>query len=228
MLLAGHMQNELSSLHKVFAWCLHGEPPENSSAVQALANGVQAQIYARLLAGKLLEAWSALGPSFFGAKISECLESKLPSQSQVALKEIKAYFSRPNNIFKVRNSFAFHYSIEQFEANWEEPASHQAFEFILGGTVGNNIALASELVVNSALLNSINPSDQSQALQAFLDEVQSIAESFTLFLEGAIVTILEDAAKSRVVDLGYDENILPQVFFEDIAIPHFYNYHSAD
>ena len=47
-LLARHMQNELNSLHKMFAWCLHTEPSGSSSAIEGLANGIQAQIYARL------------------------------------------------------------------------------------------------------------------------------------------------------------------------------------
>ena len=51
-LLAGHMQNELNSLHKVFAWCLHNQGV--TTPIESLANGVQAQLYARLLAGKLL------------------------------------------------------------------------------------------------------------------------------------------------------------------------------
>ena len=81
-LLAGHMQNELNSLHKVFAWCLHGEPSRKSSVIESLANGVQAQIYARLLVGKLLEAWVALGSAFFGTKLSHHLEGKLHPHSQ--------------------------------------------------------------------------------------------------------------------------------------------------
>ena len=222
-LLAGHMQNELNSLHKVFAWCLHGEPSSKSSEIESLANGVQAQIYARLLAGKLLEAWMALGSAFFGAKISQRLEDKLHPTSQEGLKKIKAYFNKKsNNIFRIRNSFAFHYSIEEFDAHWHEPADEPAFEFVLGGTVGNNLALASELVVNTALLNSINSADRSAALQIFFDEVQSVAASFTVFLEGAIVAILEEAAQLPIANQGNDEDIAPQRGFEDVAIPHFY------
>lgn len=216
------MQNELNSLHKVFTWCLHGEPSRESSAIESLANGMQAQIYARLLAGKLLEAWVALGPAFFGTKISHHLEGKLHPHSQEGLKKIKAYFNKSNNIFRVRNSFAFHYSVEEFDAHWHEPVDEPAFELVLGGTVGNNLALASELVVNTALLNSINSVDRSAALQTFLDEVQSLATSFTVFLEGAIIAILEETAQSPLANQGHDENIVPQRGFEDVAIPHFY------
>lgn len=224
-LLAGHMQNELNSLHKIFAWCLHAEPSDSSSAIERLANGVQAQIYARLLAGKLLEAWSALGSAFFGTKISQRLEAKLHPHAQEGLKKIKAYFKKKSNtIFHVRNNFAFHYSLEEFDPHWDKPADEPPFELVLGGTVGNNLDLASELVVNTALLNSINSTDRSAALKTFFEEVQLIAASFTVFLEGVIIAIIEEASGSPIVNQGYDEEITPRQGFEDVAIPHFYNY----
>jgi hypothetical protein len=94
---------------------------------------------------------------------------------------------------------------------------------VLGGTVGNNLDLASELVVNTALLKSIN-ADQAVALQIFFKEVQSLAENFTVFLEGVILAILEEVSGSPLVDQGQDEVIAPRQSFEDVAIPHFYNH----
>jgi len=223
-LLAGHMQNEINSLNKVFAWCLRGEPSYNSSAIESLADGVQAQIYARLLAGKLLEAWVALGSAYFGTKISHRLEDRLHPHSQESLKKIKTYFNKPSNIFRVRNSFAFHYSVKEFDTHCYESVDEPAFELVLGGTVGNNLLLASELVVNAALLNSINSVDRAAALQTFLEEVQSLAASFTMFLEGVIIALLEEAAQKPLANLGYDEDIAPQRGIHDVAIPHFYEH----
>jgi len=222
-LLAGHMQNELNSLHKVFAWCLHGDPSRNSSMIESLADGMQAQIYARLLAGKLLEAWVALGSAFFGTKISHRLEDKLHPHSQEGLKKIKAYFNSSNNIFRVRNTFAFHYSVEEFDTHWNESADEPTFELVLGGTVGNNLALASELVVNTALLNAINSVDRTVALQTYIGEIQSLAANFTVFLEGVMIAILEETTQTPLANQGYDEDIAPQRGFEDVAIPHFYS-----
>jgi len=110
------MQNELNSLHKVFAWCLHGA--SSSSEVEKLADGVQAQIYARLLAGKLLEAWNALKIAFFDAQISRQVEVALHPSAREALTSLKAYFGKPNAIYRIRNSFAFHYSAEEIEQHW--------------------------------------------------------------------------------------------------------------
>lgn|GEM_PF-5921296 len=223
-LLAGHIQNELNSLHKVFAWCLHAEPSRRSLAIEGLANGVQAQIYARLLAGKLLEAWAALRKAYFGTKISQILEEKLHPHAQEGLKSIKNYFSKANNIYRVRNSFAFHYSVEEFDAHWSEPINEDAFELVLGGTVGNNLNLASELVVNTALLNSVNPDDRTAALQSFFEDVQSLAGNFTVFLEGVIIAILEEATGAPLSNQGYDEQIFPRETFENVMIPYCYDH----
>jgi hypothetical protein len=152
LLLAGHMQNELNSLYKVFAWCLHG--PDAISSIERLADGLQAQIYARLLAGKLLEAWNALGTAFFRAGISRRIEASLHPVAREALAKLKMYFGKPNLIYliyRVRNSFAFHYDAKELERHWAKVADNPNFEIILGGTVGNNLDVASELVVNTAL-----------------------------------------------------------------------------
>jgi hypothetical protein len=226
LFLAGHMQNELTSLHKVFAWCLSSAT--STSPIESLANGVQAQLYARLLAGKLLEAWKVLGTAFFGAKISQRIEPSMHPLAQQALAELKAYFSTSNVIYRVRNTFAFHYSAEEFERHWEEVADSANFEVIFGGTIGNNLDLAAELVVNTAVLASVGQNDESAALQKFLDDVQSTASRFTTFLEGAIQVLLESALRSPLAQHGTTEAIAPRFGFGGVAIPYFYEHGLAD
>jgi len=226
LLLAGHMQNELNSLHKIFAWCLHGQG--QTSPLESLANSVQAQLYARLLAGKLLEAWNALDKAFFGARISQRIDPLLHPTARDALTKLKIYFGRSNVIHRIRNSFAFHYAAEEFERHWVKVADNRNFEIIFGGTVGNNIDLASELVVNAAVLDSTSQQDGSAALQTFLDEVQSMAGYFTAFLEGAILVLLESALPSPLVSQSNTESIEPRFRFDDVAIPHFYNHGLGD
>jgi len=225
-MLAGHMQNELNSLNKVFAWCLHSQ--ERTSPAESLADGVQAQLYARLLAGKLLEAWNALGIAFFGARISQRIEASLHPVAQEALAKLKTYFGKSNVIYRVRNSFAFHYAAEEFERHWAKAVDNPNFEIILGGTVGNNLNLASELVVNTAVLNSTGQHDEAAALQMFLDEVQSTANYFIAFLEGAILVLLESALPSPLVSQSRIDTIEPPFRFNDVAIPHFYNHGLGD
>ena len=163
LLLAGHMLNELNSLNKVFGWCLHNHPTNRASSIESLANGMQAMIYARMLAGKLCEAWKVLGRAFFGTMLSQRVESRLHPIAQEALQKIKRYFNNSNAIKKVRDSFAFHYDAPEFGLNWEAAADEESFELVLGGTIGNNLYLASELVAITALLCAFNANDREAA-----------------------------------------------------------------
>lgn len=219
LLLAGHMLNELNSLHKIFVWCLQNK---SLTALESIASGTQAQIYARLLAGKLLEAWNAVGVAYFGAMVSKDLEEALHPSAQMALKALKTYFGKSNALYRIRNIFAFHYSSDEFERYWSEVAEHPNFEIILGGTVGNNLYLASELVLNAAVLNSVGQYDQPVA-EMYLDEIQSTASPFTIFLEGAILVLLERALASSPASQSCTENISPRFGFEEVVIPYFYN-----
>jgi hypothetical protein len=183
---------------------------------------MQAMIYARLLAGKVFAAWEVLGKAFFGTKLSQRIESKLHPIAQNALKKIKSYFGKTNAIYRVRNFFAFHYSVKEFDTNWKGAADEPTFELVLGGTVGNNLHLAAEFVANTALLNRINSNDKADALRTFFDEVQSIASSFTDFLEGTIVAILEERLGSGLTTLGREEEIFPTRSYNEVAIPFFF------
>lgn len=223
VLLAGHILNELNSLHKVFAWCLQNPTPDHVQTIESLAAGAQAMIYARILAGKLFEANAALGKAYFGTKISQRIEPKLLPEALIALKMVNAYFGKANAIFKVRNHFSFHYTIEEFNNHWDAASNEENFEIILGGIVGNNMHLAAEIVVNTALLNGINPIDKSEALRIFLNDVQSVASHFIVFLEGVILALLEEQlGPSYFETLWQEEEIFPMKNFSDVAIPFFF------
>ncbi len=110
-------------------------------------------IYARILAGKLWEAWTALQATYFSSKLSIALEHGLHPDSCAARSALKSYFSHANLIDSVRNSFAFHYSRKLGE-HWEEVADGDKLQIILGGTIGNNINLAAELITNAAIFRT--------------------------------------------------------------------------
>lgn len=221
LLLAGHMQNEINSVHKIFAWCLHSARSRSDSSIESLANGTHAMIYARVLTGKLCEAWEAVGKAWFGTKLSQRLEPKLHPAAREANTKLKAYFSRSNTIHRVRNSFAFHYSATEVGASWESVADDLTFEVVLGGNVGNNLHLGAELAANAALLKAIVPDSPEQGLRVFFDEVQSTAANFTDFLEGAIMVILEDMFGTDIGQLGREEDIYPTLAYAQVEVPYF-------
>ena len=223
LLLAGHIQNELNSVQKVFAFCLHNGRTKLGSPIEGLANGMQAMIFARMLAGKLWEAQQVVHKAFFNTPLGPRVKSKLQPVAQQSLKKITKYFAKKGNtIQRVRQSFAFHYSPDQFGRNWEAVADEPFFELIAGGTVGNNLHLASEMVANAALLNALNPKGREVALGEFFNEIQSVASDFTNFLEGTIIAILEEHFGTDLSALGREEEISPALSHSEVAIPFFY------
>lgn len=222
LLLIGHVQNEINSLNKVFTWCLNNSKSGKSSA-EGLADGMQAMIYARLLAGKLCETWEVLRKYYFATKLSQRVDSKLPLESEKALTSLKLYFGKSNLIHQVRNSFAFHYSAEQFESNWEGAADEGDLSIILGRTIGNNLSIAGELVANRALLNHGDSKSLPDGFTKFFDDIHSISSCFTDFAEGVTIVILRSRMGENLESFAVEEEIASLLNYEDVCIPFFVN-----
>ncbi len=219
LLLAGHIHNELNSLNKVFVACLNNKV--GVAAIEGLADGMQAHIYARQLAGKLLEAWNVLPSAYFGAKISQGIEASMYPDAQEALKKLKAYFKQPNVIFRVRNAFASHYSVDGFDAHWEEVAGDAGLEVVLGGTIGNNLYVGSEFVVNRAVMAAAGDLELEEAAAKFLDDVRFATRAFTTFLEGAMSVLLGKAVGTPLVKHAVVEELDTQLHVDDVVLPFF-------
>ena len=221
VLLAGHIENEINSLNKVFTWCLSNNDSFDPTELESLANGMQGLFYARLLAGKLNEFWQVLQSSYFGSQLSRSINPHLNDQSKKSLKYLKGYFGKKNIISTVRNNSAFHYSPEYFENHWESALGEDHFEFVFGGTVGNNIAFASEIVANTAFLHEIDPNNRANALSKFFKESQDVTHEVIEFIEGTLIAILEKALGDQLGQFVSEEELNPPRNYNDIAIPHF-------
>nr|WP_295777265.1 hypothetical protein [Rhodoferax sp.] len=135
---------------------------------------------------------------------------------------MKRYFNNnSNSIFRVRNSFAFHYSAAELGANWEAATEGAQLEVLFGGTVGNNLNLAAELVANSAVFGAADSNDPEAGLKIFLDDVQTVYSHCTNFFEGATIVLLEKALGGRLGDHGYDVNVAVRQAYSEVQLPYF-------
>jgi len=173
-------------------------------------------IYARILAGKLWEAWVALGK----IRLSSELNQGLHPDSQTARAELKKYFSHSNLIGSVRNFFAFHYSRKLGE-QWEEVSDGDKLQIILGGTIGNNIDLAAELITNAAIFRTSHPTNIEAGAQTFLNDVQTMASHFTTFLEGISLFYLKKMLGDNLAEQGHNVEIKVAQQFSEVCIPYF-------
>lgn len=193
LLLAGHMQNEFVTLNKIFAWCI--SPAKSAMSIEAVVNGSQGFIISKILAGKLHEGWQLMNKAYFGSKLSLALAPLLHESARLSLDGLNSYFSKPNLIYTVRNSFSFHYSAEEISRHWHKAASEPDFDFFIGNEYGNTFHQASETAVSLAVLNGINPNDRAAALRAFLDDVQKNAALMTSSLASCLSSSKDASVK---------------------------------
>lgn len=220
--LVGHVNNEISSLNKVFGWCLvAGSNLPGTAQIEANAANAQAMFYARLLAGKLLEAWGALERSWFASKIGVEISKQLHQDAIVSLQELKRYFGTKNLIFAVRNSFAFHYDADVLGEHWERAAQEPFFELVIGINRGNSFDQASELVANVAVFQTVTPGDAHGGMAAFLHDVKIVSGHFRSFCEGVTRAILERLSGLNLDQMGALSDIAPKRKYSDISIPVF-------
>ncbi len=222
LVFTGHAINELNSLNKVFAWCLGAVSPESADGgnLTALAQGMQAMIYGRVLAGKLLETWRGLKVGLFGSSLSRTLESALLQPAAADLSELKRYFGRKNLIYDVRNGYAFHYSPKDLGRHLNQRL--EPLDFVLGGTVGNNINIGCEFEANACVFSSASSAAQLEAgMEAFLEDVQIVHARMICVLEGCQIALLEKALNGNLSDHGKKEKVAVQERFSEVRIPWF-------
>jgi len=177
----GHIANEVNVLQKLFYWasCSIGDHD-----LIRKAHTTQAITLAKVLAGKLSEAWVFLQKAFFASSLSKDWESKLQPDALEALKKLKKYFGRNNLVVNVRNRFAFHYSASDIAAGFALPPDGESWQVIMSESNANSLYYVADLVANYAMLESISPGRHQTAIERLIDELISVARFFIEFAGG--------------------------------------------
>jgi len=210
----GHVLNELNTLQKVARFSAH----HTGDSIETKGRNLYALFFVRILAGKLLEAWSALQRDFFGAKLSKTYEAQLDNEARQNLSKLKQYFNDRNLISQIRNNFAFHYSgSDKIAAQLEEASKEDTFEVLLAPEHGNCLYSMSDVIVNFALLDSIDPTDHEKALQKVLDEVFMVTRQFLDFFGECVLIIL----KQYIGSDSEDAKVGDAPLLDEVAIPYF-------
>jgi hypothetical protein len=212
---AAHAANELNLLHKLAIWSIrvHGD-----IAIKR-AQGCQALMLLRLLAGKLNEAYKLVDSGYFGSQLSRDYDALLEPKSREAIKSIRRYFRQDGNLIRrIRNSVAFHYSAPEIGAPIDRVNSPDEFDFYLAPNLPNTLYYFSEVLVAWTMLGEMT----TEALERFMDETRRVARWFLEFLDGFIAAFssrhrdsIQDTESSDELDLAG----LPD--FDTIGIPWF-------
>jgi hypothetical protein len=220
VILLCHALNEVNTLNKLVFLCTRIAPEPRWIAH---CEAAQAFMLARVLVGKLNEAWGVVQRGYFGTKLSMTYADLLEPSATQALSYLKVYFGRKNLLNEVRNEFAFHYSLEHAKTSIPEDSSSDDLAVYLHATKGSSLYYFAEYLMSKALIDAISPTDPEAALGKLLDEMTTVIRHLNEFVEGLLFVVLDKYIGEDVVRQGVqtvDIGSVPQS--ADIRIPFFF------
>lgn len=211
-----NMLNDLNILQKLIYFSSKGADDE---IVRAGQNS-QALFLIKMQAGKLFEGWRLIQDNFFGTKLSKNYEKDLSDLGRNSLTKLKRYFGRTNLISLIRNEFAFHYSLNassKIKRLIDDIRDSEVFEIFLSENHGNCLYYISHVLVNTAILRSIDSSDFAGALDKLLKDINQVTRWFLDFLGDCVKIIIEKylGLEQKEIEIPEPPNI------DEVALPYF-------
>lgn len=172
------------------SWYWRIPPPQPLPLRQA--HVCQQLVLFNTITGKLHESWVAIRKGYFSSKLSVSLDSSLPSEASDGLRNLKQYFGRNTNLVeRVRNNFAFHYSIVHASKPIPDDTSTEELVAYLADPIGHSLFQFAESAVTRALLETVDPADPEGAFDLLFLETQDVVRWFNDFAHGLMIVILE-------------------------------------
>lgn len=219
LILVAHAANELNILSKLF----HFSAKANSSSPPlSQAENAQALVFGRVLTGKIHESWMLLQSAFFGQALSKSYEAQFDAEARGALTALKRYFSHNNIIADVRNSHAFHYSLDQIDAGYKSLVDGDPLVIYLSKANANTLFAFGDTIANRAMLETIRPGDHKAAFDALIDETSTAVANLNLVIAAMMVICLDTYVGRDLYSLGaviVDVDSAPHA--QHVSIPFF-------
>ena len=159
----------------------------------------------KLFAGKIYVCWKLVRLRFFNSKLSKAYVRLIPTHAKDALRELKEYFARKNNIVGlIRNEAAFHYSRAYLYPALARMSGETNYTtYLAGRRYYNELFDFCELVMAGDLLNQSHR-DNYRAIRTIQNDVVDIGSKMLFLLGGvAFQSIVEaqrrSTEKGRVV-----------------------------
>ncbi|MCI5142908.1 MAG: hypothetical protein D3909_14500 [Candidatus Electrothrix sp. ATG1] len=196
-----HFANEIKFLFRSIQWS--SDYTSSNDAVQSAQISLSF-FYTKLLAGKLKEGREMFEKTFkHNREIKEIFKKRGSKEGNQALSQLEKIFGGGTPIHSIRNNYAFHYNPHNF--NSVTIAQEELEIFGDKETNINTLYYFSEVVVNKSMLDGIDNSDLSNAMERFHDEINLVTGYFRKFCDELIHVILEKYAPE--IWKGYAEEI---------------------
>lgn len=215
--LLGHAINEINVLNKLFYL---SNQYDVSDKWRRHAHLTQGLVLARTLTGKLWEAWELLTKAYFKTQLSKDYHVKLNDEAKNALKSLQKYFGRENLIKTLRNSFSFHYDVNEVSKLVPEEFDPDELISYMSQTNGNTLYYFSEYAVNVALLDSISHGDPAGAMEALIKESAEVVGWFNEAAQGIMVVAADQYLREDDGSVPLETiEIGPVPIAEEIQLP---------
>lgn len=215
----GHLRNEFMLLLKLLKWSIN---TQNDDLILTDANVAQTFILGGIFAGKLWEGWELLQKAFFKTKLSASITEQLPDKAKVALNKLKHYFGRKNTIREVRNAFAFHYDLSAVTTQLAAVEESDNLRIYVAEKSANMFYQMSEIIVGSAMLQTIKPGDFVGATKILYKEATEVARDFIDFCDGSVEHMTDTYLGSSAQELATEEYEIPDPPHRDVVILPFF------
>lgn len=210
-----HLLDELMILAKCVKFA--SNPMKVKQEAERTAQYTQALFFIKILAGKIYEGWKMLQTSYLSSKLSQKYDKMLSVPASESIKELKKYFAKNNRIREIRNKYAFHYDRKKIEDQLNHITQDETLSMLISEHQGNSLFAFSDIIINSAILNSINPNDQQKAMDALFEEViLKVCKWFQDFGYGFVELIME-----RLVFDCEEIELKDVQSIEDVKLPYF-------
>jgi hypothetical protein len=147
--------------------------------------------------------------AFFKAKLSKEYELKFDDEAKSALDSLKQYFSRENLIKNIRNWHAFHYAPDRVSRGYSSLLPHDCLDVYLSERNANSLYVFAETICGRALLETINPTDHSKAMDDLIGETSRMIGYINRVIGACIATCFSqyiggdlDALGANIVEIG--------------------------
>ena len=211
-----HFLNELNILQKCVI--VSSNKLASLTTIEKRGQISQSHFFIRILAGKLNEGWEMIRKDFFNTQLFKKYENLLSQKGKESLSELIGYFNDKNSKVRlIRNKFAFHYDKEKIKEEIDKIPQEELLEMYISEHRGNCLYSLSDIVVNWAILNSIDSSNSQRAMKILIGEIAIKVSGCFQEFGGDCVRIIGEK-----LELDYTEVEIPEPpSIDDVKLPYF-------
>ncbi len=172
-----NLLQDASVLHKV----IRISSKQASDETERLARIGQAMFFLRMLASVLCEARKVINHRLYKDVLQLYLGlcGKLARES---LERFQKHFEESDNLVdRLRNNFASHHNVRYIRREYQQLPDNQQLHIFTAADHENCRYTASDEVINTAILKSINEDDMQAAAWTLHEQMDSILRSFADF-----------------------------------------------